>query len=502
MNRRIQLLIVVIGSILFTFLFYKNYIGLNLLLFNIFVIGILFFLKKLTLKSKLEFVVLSGTILSGLLVVIYNSTLAITVNLISLFLLVGVLLLPGIRNLIYASGLSIMNTIIAQGSFYRLLQDLSEKRKALKLTLKYLKIIVLPLIIVFIFLLIYKASNPFFSEYVDLIAEKIDQWITVLFEYINVPLLMTWVLGLVVCNYLFLGRAERTISGFEKKGNMQMLRQRKKSFFTFKTTGLKTELRIAIIMFALLNLLLFIVNMFDISQVWFNFEWSGNYLKQFVHEGTYLLIFSIVISLALTLYYFRGNLNFYKKNKVLQILAYIWLFQNAILTVSVGIRNFWYINYFALAYKRIGVIFFLIFTLISIYLVYQKIKKKKSTYYLFSNNALALYILLVSMSVFNWDTIIVQYNFSHYKSAFVHLDFLAKMSDKTLPYLDKTEQQLKEIEHLQQQQFHFEEKFLSSNEYYRIIQQRKNSFQEKWAKTNWLEWNLADHRANNQLQVE
>lgn len=502
MNKRLQLLTVTAGSILFTFLFYENLIGLNLLLFNVFVIGSLYFLKKLTLKSKLEFAILSGTILSGLMVVIYNSSLAIAVNLISLFLLAGVLLLPKIRNLIYASGLSIINAIMAQGSFYRLLQDLSEKRKGLKLILKYLKIIILPLLIVFIFLLIYKASNPFFSEYVDLVANKIDQWVTAIFEHVNVPLLMTWVLGLVVCNYLFLGKAETTISGFERKGNMQMIRQRKKPFFSFKTTGIKTELRIAVIMFVLLNLLLFIVNMFDIFEVWFSFEWNGHYLKQFVHEGTYLLIFSILISLALTLYYFRGNLNFYNKNKALQILAYIWLFQNAILTISVGIRNFWYINYFALAYKRIGVIFFLIFTLISIFLVYQKIKKKKSTYYLFSNNALALYILLVSMSVFNWDTIIAQYNFSHYKSAFVHLDFLAKLSDKTLPYLDKSQQQLEEIVQLQQKQFHFEEKFLSSSEYYRIIQLRKKVFEEEWEKTNWLEWNLADQRAYNQLQIE
>lgn len=106
------------------------------------------------------------------------------------------------------------------------------------------------------------------------------------------------------------------------------------------------------------------------------------------------------------------------------------------------------------------------------------------------------------MSVFNWDTIIAQYNFSHYKSAFVHLDFLAKLSDKTLPYLDKSQQQLEEIVQLQQKQFHFEEKFLSSSEYYRIIQLRKKVFEEEWEKTNWLEWNLADQRAYNQLQIE
>lgn len=502
MKFRKELAVVILGSLLFTFFFYEKNIGLNLLLFNTFVIGALFFLKKLQLKSSLELVLLFGTAITAILLVFYNSALAIVVNFISLFLLTGVLLLPKIRNLIYASALAIINTVMAQGSFYSILQEMSKNKKGLRLALRYLKIIALPLIIVFIFLLIYKASNPFFGEYVDLFMDKIDEWLTALFRHVNVPLLMTWILGLIISNFLFLGKAEKTISNFEHAGNMQLLRQRKKHFLSFKTTGLKNEIRVAVVLFSLLNLLLFVVNLFDIFQVWFNFEWNGNYLKQFVHEGTYLLIFSIIISLALTLYYFRGNLNFYHNNKVLKILAYIWLFQNAILTISVGIRNFWYIEYFALAYKRIGVIFFLIFTLISIYLVYKKIKDKKSTYFLFSKNALTFYVLLVIMSLFNWDTIIAQYNFKHYKTAFVHLDFLSELSNKTLPYLDKTDKQLKDISKEQKQLFHFEEQFLSTTEYQKIIADRKIYFKKNWENKSWLEWNLAEQQAYDVLCKE
>jgi len=133
----------------------------------------------------------------------------------------------------------------------------------------------------------------------------------------------------------------------------------------------------------------------------------------------------------------KGKINYLNSNKALRYLAYAWLAQNAILTISVGIRNFWYINFFSLAYLRIGVMFFLLLTLYSIYTVFVKIKDRKTTYFLFRKNSLAAYILLIVMAFFNWDIIIAKYNFNHSETAFVHFDFLANLSHNALPYLEK-----------------------------------------------------------------
>jgi hypothetical protein len=232
---------------------------------------------------------------------------------------------------------------------------------------------------------------------------------------------------------------------------------------------------------------------------WFNFEWEGQYLKQFVHEGTYLLILSIIISIILVLYYFRGNLNFYRKNKLLKYLSYIWLIQNAILAISVAIRNFWYINYFALAYKRIGVIIFLALTIYGLYTVVVKVWKRKSAFYLFKVNSFALLIVLVVSSVFNWDVIIARYNFKNSDKSFLHLDYMATLSDRALPYLDKSLYDLMVIDQLQKEKFPFEEKFLTPEEYHVIIEDRKKEFKNKWGEKGFLSWNYQEYLAYRKL---
>jgi len=245
-----------------------------------------------------------------------------------------------------------------------------------------------------------------------------------------------------------------------------------------------------------------IINLIDIWWVWLNFEWDGEYLKQFVHEGTYLLILSIIISLAISIYYFRGNINFLKNNTLLKYLAFAWLAQNAILTISVGIRNFWYINYFSLAYLRIGVIFFLILTLFSIYTVFTKIKSQKSTYYLFRKNALAAYVLLIVMAFFNWDIIIAKYNFSHSETAFVHFDFLSNLSKNALPYLEKSNEELIKIDAFQKTKFPFREQYMTSEQYSNRIENKKQAFLESYPNRKWQEWNFAGERAFRKLNAK
>ena len=99
------------------------------------------------------------------------------------------------------------------------------------------------------------------------------------------------------------------------------------------------------------------VNIIDIDWVWLNFEYEGEInLTQFVHEGTYLLILSILISMGIILYFFRKNLNFYPGKQKLQIITYIWIAQNAVLAVSVAARNKHYTHHSGHANTRIAVV--------------------------------------------------------------------------------------------------------------------------------------------------
>jgi hypothetical protein len=499
MQRLKVVLLIVFSGVLFTALFYRQDLGLNLLIFEAFLLLSLVIINKAELRGRLVLVTLSGTILTAVLVVIHNSALSITANFISIFLFFGIIIFPQLRNLSYAPLLAAYSLFKSQGSFIKLF---SEGNAKVTTAVRYLKIFGIPIIVFFIFMLIYKVSNPIFEKYTDSVAEVISRWVTSLFENINIPLLLTFIMGLFLSNFFFLGKANQAIVNKDMSGSDTLVRKRRKHIFDFRKAGLIYEYKTGVFLFVILNLLLLVVNTIDVYWVWFNFEWNGQYLKQFVHEGTYLLIFSVLLSIVLTLYFFRGNLNFLKNNKWLIRLSKLWLLQNAILVVSVAIRNFWYIHYFALAYKRIGVIFFLIAILFSLYFVFRKIEFKKSSWYLFRVNSLAIYVILVSMTLFNWDVIIAKYNFSHYKTSFVHLDFLSGLSDKALPYLDVPKENLKEISAEQLDRFSSSfsrNRYMTPEEYYKHIQWRKKRFLREWPERSWLSWNLADWRAYNIL---
>jgi hypothetical protein len=488
--------IVIISSVLFTWVFYQQRIGLNLLIFESFILTSTIFLKRSKLSGPLEIITFSGTIITAVLVLIHNSALSIAVNIISIILFSGTILFPQLRNLIYAFFLSFLNFFKSQNDFIKLLLEGNNNAKSI---VKYFKIIGFPIVIFIFFLIMYKLSNPILEKYTDSAFQQIDKWLTSFFTNINVPLVLLFILGLMLSIHFFLGKAGKKITMFDNNGNDFLIRKRVKHLLGFKTMALQNEYKTGVFLFAILNLLLLVVNIIDVYWVWFNFEWNGQYLKQFVHEGTYLLIFSVLLSIGLTLYYFRGNQNFLKNNKWLVRLSSVWLVQNAILIVSVAIRNYWYIYYFALAYKRIGVIFFLIATLIAIYLVFQKIKHKKSAYFLVRKNILSIYVILVAMALFNWDVIIAKYNFKHYERSFVHLNFLSSLSNNALPYLDLSANQLELIHQYQRTHFEFKIKYMNPEEYLNVIDLRKTRFINDFRQRSLLSWNLADQRANDIL---
>src|SRR6185437_2384871 len=75
--------------------------------------------------------------------------------------------------------------------------------------------------------------------------------------------------------------------------------------------ALKSELTMGSISLLLLNALLLLINIIDVKYVWlgFTFHKDAN-MAAYVHEGAWLLIFSIVLAMLLLLFFFRGNLNF------------------------------------------------------------------------------------------------------------------------------------------------------------------------------------------------
>jgi hypothetical protein len=261
--------------------------------------------------------------------------------------------------------------------------------------------------------------------------------------------------------------------------HQETIERKRKPFKSRSIFGLKNEYRSALILLTTLNALTFMVNLTDLQHTWIGFTALDPYnISKDVHTGAYVLILTIVIAISLLMFYFRRNLNFYKNNRWLKIAAYTWIAQNIFLALSVALRNIKYVDYYGLTYKRIGVFIFLALVIYGLTTVIKKIKNKKTSYYLFQQNAWALYLVMVMLSAFNWDVWMTNYNLNINQNGNADINYLIhNLSDKNLPQLIAYQKSDEAITYQK-----------------RNINFKKQHFLQKTKYQSWLEWNYADHQ--------
>ncbi len=382
---------------LYTFLFHGVGIGINLLLFEAAVVATWLSLRRVP-ASRLSILSVGGMLLTAAMVALHGSTMTIVANLISVGFTVGVLLAPGMNALHRAAVASLVHlwavpmALVRSSPFLR-----GRTTGGGSWATGLLKASVVPLFLL-AFAGMYRMSNPYFDGFMD--------HVLAIFNRLDTALIGSFLVGLLASGYLLLSTRSAALSRWTAPRSDLLQAGPEVAVGQF----LRSEIRMATVLLAGLNLLLLAANVLDIRYVWLDFKFNGQYLKQFVHEGTYMLLLSIVLGAAIVLYFFRGDLNFHKGNRMLKLLCYAWLGQNMVLALSVGMRNYWYIHYYALAYKRIGVVFFLLALLISLVLVLVKVKRGRSVHFLMRTSTAAAYCMVLFMSLFNWDGLIAKYN--------------------------------------------------------------------------------------------
>lgn len=447
-------LLLFIGALLFSTLFYGKSIGLNLFLFSITTLIVLFANNKDDFKSKRTIIYSSLYLATGLAVFFHDSSVAIIANFVSFFTLIG--LLSEKKSSIYVNWLNGLYTTIA-GLFHRnfSINEVTQKVESKKdIDFMHLaKLIFIPAVIVIIFIGLYQNGNPLFNDLID----KID------FSFINIQ----WLLFAGLGYYLFSNihkpvEVEPATELDLKTGNT--LTQTSK----FSIPKLKQENQLGIILISLLNVLIVIFLITDITFILTNLDIRASVFSTQVHSGINALIASIVMAIIILLYVFRGNLNFYKDNKTVKRLAFTWIILNAILVCSITIKNGQYIYYFGLTYKRIGVLIYLTLAITGLITTLLKIDKVKNIWYLLRLNTKAAFVVLILASTVNWDYHITNYNFNYAKS--IDLNYLIDLSNNnTFLLKEKAEAQSLNQDNIQR----IEKKY---NKY--VYELRNNSWQE------------------------
>nr|MBK9651160.1 DUF4173 domain-containing protein [Bacteroidota bacterium] len=388
----------------YSVLFYAQSFGINFLLFSVFVCIMLFVRNKELIKNKTWNIVALCTIASGFAVFVYGNYLSFVANVISLSILSALRfnqqtsILLGLLYAVYSY----------VGAIAYMFKDYAERKKvevekSHPMAIKIL-LVVIPVLIVTVFFLLYQSSNPVFYNF----TQKIN------FDFISLAFIRFVIIGFILLYGFYY---HRTINIFQTADEQAANNLRKenavyKSFFGNGFT-IEYENISGQILLGLLNVLLLTVNLLDIIYLWGTGGLpQGMSYAAFLHQGTGTLITSIVLAVSIILFYFRGALNYFEKNKSLRILAFVWVLQNIFMVISTAYRNHIYIEEYFLTYKRIGVYVYLFLCVIGLVTTFIKIKNIKSNWYLFRVNSWWCYALLIACSFVSWDLLITKFNVS------------------------------------------------------------------------------------------
>ena len=487
MKRLAYIFAAVTTALTFTMLFFEKSIGLNLVILEWVTIPIMIFLNRPFKFNKLTITALLILLTTSLAVLYSHTGWTIFVNILMFFTCNSIIVFKEYRSYMYAAFESFRNAAL---SFVPQVHKKHEDGEPKMKKSKIFWLTVLAFVITMAFVILYSLGSSKFGE-----------WVSDIIESLNFKFILLFLLGLVFANFAFRKKTEKLMT-YEAGKDETIVRKRKRIFLRGLTQTLKNRNFFGVMLLGMLNIVLLFFNISDIRYVWF-FSWDGSFLKEFVHEGTWILTFAILISQMIALLFFRENLNFYSRNKLLKILTMIWLAQNFIMTISVGIRNFWYVKYFGLAFGRIVVFFFLVLVIVGLISIMIKVSKRKTMYYLFKVNSYAFMVVISLSALVNWHVVIADYNFSHSDSSFIEYSFMARLDNSALPYLVKSRAELDVIDQQQQQAMKFDthlDYFITSKKYEILIKMKAQEFVVDYENMSFLEWNYADEWAYRKLK--
>ena len=500
--------IILLGAALFNIIFWNELLGVNVLLFTLFIVSGLWYIERERFLERPVAITAAMTVLLSFLVIWHNSLIVKVIYSINFAVMVGLIQQREIRFLGSALVLYAANWLT---SIYMLLKEL-KKLPILRGGQKVgqgLKLAVLPSVILPVFYMIYYFANPKFAIVSNQFWGKIIEWLSFDWNFLRI---LFFIVGLKNVGAIFLKSQWIDVAKYEQNKTDTLIEENYEDRpFTLWYFTESNALRSAIMLMISLNLLLFLNNMLD-----FNYVWLGGAevktaveLKQYVHEGTYILIVGIILAIAVLMLLYKGSLNFVKNTpemlKILRGLGLAWLAQNAVLAISVGMRNWQYIDHYGLAYKRMGVFIFLALVLYGLWLMYLKINEKRTLFFFISRGAWAIYAVMVAACFINWDVFITKYNLTATtKTQSVDVPFLLNdISDKNLYLLHEYKDKL--IKKMPNKPFNEDEYWATQapefpNQAAKIaflddaLKQKRANFEAKTNGKTWLSWNYPDYR--------
>ena len=314
-------------TVLSDYLFWQELSGVNVLIYMALVVGAHLALlpRYAPVRRTAGFwVAVVGCLVSGGLVAWYGSGAAELAALASGLLLVGLVNQPQLRlvsSAVLTALVGVLPATVLVVSSVRTPRGLDGR---LRRGWYYGRLLGLPLLVLVVFQVLFAYANPRYAALSAQLWQVLGDWLGHLLAAISVLHL----LFLVLCGVGSVGALVAVPVHYfldhESRFREFVRRQRdgvasfavRRPNFAHSSRGvldLRKEWLAAVVSFGLLNALLLLVNIVDVRWLWFGLRPAPGFdLTQFVHEGTYVLIFSILLAAGIMLWFFRRNLNFYR----------------------------------------------------------------------------------------------------------------------------------------------------------------------------------------------
>jgi hypothetical protein len=464
---------------LYNYFFWGEKWGLNLFLFDSLLVASLLGLHRAALRSRDTLAILGLTLLAGAMVVVHNSVASKVAHLGSLLVLVGRLHQPQLRQLYLAGAYTAIN--LAATPLLGAARAANALREHPRLPAPrlghFLRLGLAPAVAFMVFFVIFRFANPVFGDLTEQAWRGVNAWLADLFAGFSWARAWFLALGAVLVGGSLYAWGTYQLHDAPTGLPEQLARKRparpgQGTAPNFAPTGLRYEYQAALLLVGSVNGLLLVVNLIDIRFLWWDFDHSDKNLYKMVHEGTYMLILSILLAMGILLYYFRGNLNFYPRNQWLKRMAGLWQAQNVVLATSVALRCYHYIEVHGLAYRRIGVLIFLALVLYGLFTLYQKIAGLRTMRYLLRTNSWAAYLVMIGLALPDWDMLIVRHNLGMGLAD----EFTLDRAEKTLPIIHESLPSLQLTERQKAQ-----------------LNDKLERFKARQATYSWVSWNRADN---------
>ena len=228
----------------------------------------------------------------------------------------------------------------------------------------------------------------------------------------------------------------------------------------------------------MIRIILFALNIADFVVIFTGRLPEGITYAEYVHQGFYTLLFTLSLAIGLIIYFFRGQLNFHDKLKIVKRASCFWILQNLLLALITAYKNLLYVEAYGFTYKRIAVFLGLICIVIGLFLSFKKLYKPYTNWMYFNKLALNAFICFLVMSFIPMDRLITQYNLNYSQTTDIH--YLLNLSKPNLEMIENF---------INEHQGHYAEHAFA-------LYNKKKDLNEKASDAHWQSWNYYIHSYN------